>query len=71
MTLNNGIDADVRASLVAHGVDPSRRSVSDALRGTHRVVDQDGLSNLVQRMRSDFSGFGPLDPWLSMAGVTD
>jgi len=71
VSVDRSLAADVRASLVATGADPSRGSVADALRRERRVLDHDGVSRLVQEMRSDLSGFGPLDPLVVTPGVTD
>ena len=71
MSVDRSLAADVRASLVAAGADPSTRSVADALRRERRVLDHDGVSRLVQEMRSDLSGFGALDPLVVTPGVTD
>ncbi len=71
MSVDRSLAADVRASLVASGADPSARSVADALRRERRVLDHAGMSRLVQEMQSDLSGFGPLDPWVVAPGVTD
>ena len=71
MSVDRSLAAEVRASLVATGADPSTRTVTDALRRERRVLDHGSVSRLVQEMRSDLSGFGPLDPWVVTPGVTD
>ena len=71
MSVDRSLAADVRASLVATGADPSARSVAEALRRERRVLDHDGVSRLVREMRSDLSGFGALDPLVVTPGVTD
>ena len=65
MRVDRSLAADVRASLVATGADPSTRSVADALRRERRVLDHDGVSRLVQEMRSDSPASARSIPWSS------
>ena len=53
------------------GGPPSTDSVYEALRNERRVVDSAALLSLVDEVRSDLAGLGPLDPWLSAPLVTD
>ncbi|HVQ87311.1 MAG TPA: TadA family conjugal transfer-associated ATPase [Actinomycetes bacterium] len=69
--MRSAVSEDVRAALIAAGSDPSTRTVADALRTQRRVIDAGGLSTLVQQMRSDLSGFGPLDRLITLPDVTD
>ncbi len=61
----------VRSNLLANGRTPSTDSVYEALRNDRRVVDSAALLSLVDEVRSDLAGLGPLDPWLSAPLVTD
>ena len=46
-------------------------AVAEALREEGRVLDDAGLWQLVEQVRSDLVGFGPLDGWIDAPGVTD
>lgn len=62
---------EVRHQLVAAGRPASGQNVYAALRSERRVVDSVGLLSLVDEVRSDLDGLGPLDAWVSTPGVTD
>lgn len=61
----------VRRRLVQDGVTPTARSVADALRVEGQVVGGGAVLELVDRLRADMLGAGPLDPLLALPGVTD
>ena len=67
----SGLVDDVRATLIERGLQPSHTSVTDALRAQGRVIDESRVRRLVEEVRSDLAGFGPLDPWIAAPGVTD
>ncbi len=52
---------------------PSRppHTVADALRAEHQVAGSGTVLALVDRLRSEMLGAGPLDPVLALPGVTD
>lgn len=69
--VDSGLVDTVRATLLDKGVPPTKDSVTAALRAQGRVVDETRLWRLVEEVRSDLTGFGPLDPWVAAPGVTD
>ena len=71
MTIDPGIVEGVRSRLIERGVRPSLPSVAQALREQGRVLDDAGVWQLVEQVRSDLAGFGPLDGWIGAPGVTD
>ena len=71
MTLDPAIVDEVRSRLIHRGVSPSVPAVAEALREEGRVLDDAGVWQLVEQVRSDLVGFGPLDGWIDAPGVTD
>ena len=71
MTLDPAIVDEVRSRLIHRGVSPSMPAVAEALREEGRVLDDAGVWQLVEQVRSDLVGFGPLDAWIDAPGVTD
>lgn len=61
----------VRRRLAADGADPTPHSVAEALRAEHQMAGSDTVLALVDRLRSETRGAGPLDPLLALPGVTD
>lgn len=62
---------DVRSRLVSEGQSATAQNVYAALRSQHRVVDSVGLLSLVDEVRGDLDGLGPLEVWVSTPHVTD
>lgn len=65
------ISADVRRSLLLDGRPVDAESVRDVVHATGRVVDDLGLRRLTSSLSADLQGFGPLEPLLADASVTD
>ena len=61
----------VRQRLVLAGAEPTVASVADAMRDEHQVAGSQTLLALVDRLRADMIGAGPLDELLREDGVTD
>lgn len=61
----------VRSRLVAHQSDATPARVVAALRAEGLVLGDDAVLDLVQSLRQDLVGAGPLEPLLREPGVTD
>ncbi len=61
----------VRSRLVEHQSDATPARVVAALRAEGLVLDDDAVLDLVQSLRQDLVGAGPLEPLLREPGVTD
>ncbi|MGA8988349.1 TadA family conjugal transfer-associated ATPase [Aeromicrobium sp.] len=61
----------VRQRLAAETSEPSPHSVAVALRAEQHVAGSGAVLALVDQLRSETRGAGPLDPLLAMPGVTD
>ncbi len=61
----------VRHRLVMEATAPTAATVADALRAEHQVVGSSDVLVLVDRLRSEMLGAGPLDAVLALPGVTD
>lgn len=61
----------VRTQLVLAGAEPTVAAVAEALRREQQVAGSDTLLALVDALRSEMTGAGPLDPLLAQPGVTD
>jgi pilus assembly protein CpaF len=61
----------VRQSLAADGRDPTPTRVADALRDEGTLLDHAAVLDVVDTLRRDIVGAGPLQPLLRSAGVTD
>lgn len=61
----------VRTRLVAHQADATPARVVAALRAEGLVLGDDAVLDLVQTLRQDLVGAGPLEPLLREPGVTD
>lgn len=62
---------DVRAAIAARGVDPTPGEVAAELRRGGRVVGDNTVLEIVDRLRREVSGLGPLDAIARESGVTD
>lgn len=69
--MNPALVERVRNRLVLSGAEPTVEAVADALRAEHQVAGSDTLLALVDVLRSDLIGAGPLDALLRRPGVTD
>jgi|GEM_PF-5742380 len=69
--MNPALVERVRNRLVLGGAEPTVEAVADALRAEHQVAGSDTLLALVDVLRSDLIGAGPLDHLLGRPGVTD
>jgi len=65
------ISADVRRSLLLDARPVDVASVRDVVHATGHVVDDLGLRRLTSSLSADLQGFGPLEPLLADASVTD
>jgi pilus assembly protein CpaF len=61
----------VRRRLVADAAEPTAEHVAAALRVECGLVDGTLVLDVIDRLRSDSRGFGPLDPVMAVPGVTD
>ncbi len=61
----------VRHRLVMDAAAPTATTVAGALRAEHQVVGSSDVLALVDRLRSEMLGAGPLDAVLARPGVTD
>jgi pilus assembly protein CpaF len=61
----------VRARLAEHEAEPTPKEVARALRSDGSVVGDTAVLEVVDALRRDSIGAGPLEPLLSAAGVTD
>ncbi len=61
----------VRARLAETGAEPSPARVAAALRAEGGVLGDAEVLQVVQALRADFTGAGPLEPLLRDPGVTD
>ncbi|MBK9738771.1 MAG: TadA family conjugal transfer-associated ATPase [Actinobacteria bacterium] len=61
----------VRGRLVAHQADATPARVVAALRAEGLVLGDDAVLDLVQSLRQDLVGAGPLEPLLREPGITD
>jgi pilus assembly protein CpaF len=64
------IDA-VRADLIAVGAPPDPAHLTAALHRAGIIADEAVTAELVDRLRQDLVGAGPLEPLLGLPGVTD
>ena len=71
MSNSKDLVRDVRSTLLASGRRPSAENVYAALRSERHVVDSGSLISLVENVRSELDGLGPLEPWVTAPGVTD
>jgi pilus assembly protein CpaF len=69
--MTRAIESDIRRSLLVQGaaIDPGTVRTAAELNGL--VVDENGLSALASRLSADLRGFGPLEPFMADATVTD
>lgn len=61
----------VRRRLVADAAEPTAENVAAALRLECGLVDGALVLDVIDQLRSDSRGFGPLDPVMALPGVTD
>ncbi len=61
----------VRRRLSAEAIEPTPQTVAAALRSEQRVAGSGTVLDVVDQLRSETHGAGPLDPLLAMPGVTD
>lgn len=61
----------IRRRLAADTSEPTPHSVAAAMRAEHHVAGSGTVLALVDQLRSETRGAGPLDPLLSTPGVTD
>jgi len=61
----------VRGRVLRAGVDPTTSAVALALRQEGKVLGAVEVRQVVDEVRSDLRGFGPLDAWIAAPGVTD
>ncbi len=61
----------VRVRLAQQSADPTPARVAEALRREGRLVGDAAVLRVVDALRADIVGAGPLDPLLAREGVTD
>ena len=61
----------VRRRLIADAAEPTAEHVAAALRVECGLVDGTLVLDVIDQLRSDSRGFGPLDPVMALPGVTD
>jgi pilus assembly protein CpaF len=61
----------IRQRLAADALEPTAHSVAAALRAEHGLAGSGTVLALVDQLRSETRGAGPLDPLLALPGVTD
>jgi len=61
----------VRRRLIADAAEPTAENVAAALRVECGLVDGTLVLDVIDQLRSDSRGFGPLDPVMALPGVTD
>ena len=61
----------VRHQLVLRAVDPTPARVAAVLREDGVVLGDDAVLAMVQTLRDEIAGAGPLEQWLRVEGVTD
>ncbi|MGH3458455.1 TadA family conjugal transfer-associated ATPase [Aeromicrobium sp.] len=66
-----GLVDRVRRRLAADTADPTPQSVATALRAEQRLTDSATVLTLVDELRRETLGVGPLEPLLAVDGVTD
>ncbi len=71
MTVDRQILDDVRDRLARDGGAVTPAAVADALRATRSLVTDAVVLEVLDALRRDSLGAGPLDPLLSLEGVTD
>jgi pilus assembly protein CpaF len=71
MTVDPALVARVTERLALAGEAPTAAAVTTAVRHEGTVLGGTGLVTLVAEVRSELTGFGPLEPLLADPGVTD
>ncbi len=71
VTLASDVVQEVRDRLLATGAPPTIASVREALASSGRVLGDDSVLALVETVRSDLVGLGPLTRLATDPGVTD
>ena len=61
----------LRRALAAGGLEPTPTKVAEALRAEGQLLGHAAVLDVVDALRRDIGGAGPLDPLLRGAGVTD
>lgn len=69
--MNGGLADRVRRRLVSAAREPTPESVATALRDEQHVAGHDTVLALVDRLRRDMLGAGPLEALLALPGLTD
>ncbi|HUS22866.1 MAG TPA: TadA family conjugal transfer-associated ATPase [Aeromicrobium sp.] len=71
MTVDQDLVDRVRRRLIADAAEATAENVGAALRVECGLVDGTLVLDVIDHLRSDSRGFGPLDPVLALPGVTD
>lgn len=61
----------VRRRLVAEGGEPTAENVASALRAEQGLADGHTVLRVIEELRCETTGFGPLEPLLGRPGLTD
>ena len=70
-TVDQGLLDRVRRRLIADAAEPTAENVSAALRVECGLVDGTLVLDVIDQLRSDRRGFGPLDAVMALPGLTD
>ena len=69
--MSRNVESDIRRTLLTQGVNVGADSVRAAARSNGAVVDEHTVAAIASRLSADLRGYGPLEPFLSDAEVTD
>lgn len=71
MTVEPGLVDAVRRRLITAALEPTADNVAAALRDERGLADGSTVLAVIDQLRRDLRGFGPLEPLLALPGVTD
>ena len=69
--VDSGLVDAVRRRLIAAALEPSADNVAAALRDERGLADGATVLAVIDQLRRDLRGFGPLEPLIAQPGVTD
>jgi pilus assembly protein CpaF len=71
MTVDSALVDAIRRRLISAAQEPTSDNVAAALRDERGLADGATVLAVIDHLRRDLRGFGPLDPLLALDGVTD